>query len=136
MPDPRATSPFYAPTGGRTRSAPDRADAVPGFGVGRAKAPVVFITGTDTGVGKTLLTGLLLSWLRAAGVNALAIKPFASGGMSDARILGKLQSGRLEPSEISPYRFRLPLAPAVAAELEGRHVNLKETLKHVERIRR
>ncbi|MCL4180990.1 MAG: dethiobiotin synthase [Verrucomicrobia bacterium] len=105
-------------------------------GVGPGNAPVVFITGTDTGVGKTLLTGLLLSWLRTAGVNALAIKPFASGGTNDARILGRLQSGRLGLSEISPYRFRLPLAPAVAAELEGRHVHLKETVRHVERIRR
>jgi dethiobiotin synthetase len=135
MPDPRATSPFYAPTGNRTRSSTNRANAASVAGVGHGNVPVVFITGTDTGVGKTLLTGLLLRWLRTAGVNALAIKPFASGGTNDARILGRLQSGRLELSEISPYRFRLPLAPAVAAELEGRRVRLKESIRHVERMR-
>jgi dethiobiotin synthetase len=41
---------------------------------------VIFITGTDTGVGKTVLTALLLSHLRQGGSGALALKPFYSGG--------------------------------------------------------
>ena len=40
---------------------------------------IVFITGTDTGVGKTLLTGLLLHHLRQSDCHALAMKPFCSG---------------------------------------------------------
>ncbi|MGD0260517.1 MAG: hypothetical protein ABSD29_11920 [Verrucomicrobiota bacterium] len=42
-------------------------------------ARIIFITGTDTSVGKTLLTGLLLHHLRQSACHALAIKPFCSG---------------------------------------------------------
>ena len=45
----------------------------------------LFITGTDTGVGKTVLTALLARFLRARGVHAAALKPVCSGGRDDAR---------------------------------------------------
>ncbi|MFZ0827466.1 MAG: dethiobiotin synthase, partial [Verrucomicrobiia bacterium] len=45
----------------------------------------IFITGTDTGVGKTLLTALLARFLHELGVNAAALKPVGSGGRADAR---------------------------------------------------
>jgi dethiobiotin synthetase len=53
--------------------------------------PLLFITGTDTGVGKTLLTALLLEHLRALGVRALAIKPFAAGDLGDTRLLHRVK---------------------------------------------
>ena len=99
------------------------------------QAPVIFITGTNTGVGKTLLTGLLLECLRSTGVEALAIKPFCSGGFGDARILRRLQPRTLRLHEISPYRYRLPLSPGVAAEIEGPRVRLMTSVGYVERIR-
>jgi dethiobiotin synthetase len=68
-------------------------------------------------------------------VNALAVKPFSAGATADARILAKLQSGVLGLSEVSPYPFRLPLAPAVAAELEGHSVQLGDVVRHVRRMR-
>ena len=46
-----------------------------------------FITGTDTGVGKTVLTALLTRFLRKRGVNVAALKPICSGGRDDARAL-------------------------------------------------
>ena len=62
-----------------------------------ANIPIVFITGTDTGVGKTLLTGLLLEWLRSlAKVDAIAIKPFISGNLRDARLLARIQRDSAE----------------------------------------
>ena len=45
-----------------------------------------FITGTDTGVGKTMLTALLTRFLRERGVQAAALKPVCSGGRDDARV--------------------------------------------------
>ncbi len=97
--------------------------------------PLIFITGTDTGVGKTLLTGLLLSHLRTRGVDALAVKPFCSGGLADTSLLSELQKESLRIEEISPFRYRLPLAPAVAADLEGNRVNLSAAMRHVEGVR-
>jgi dethiobiotin synthetase len=76
---------------------------------------ILFITGTGTGVGKTVLTALLLRHLQEQGENALAMKPFCSGSRSDARLLHRLQSRDLGLEETNPYFFRLPLAPWVAA---------------------
>jgi dethiobiotin synthetase len=52
---------------------------------------LVFITGTDTGVGKTLFTAGLLHHLRASGVRAVALKPFSSGSRADARLFQLVQ---------------------------------------------
>src|SRR5258705_5215735 len=95
---------------------------------------IIFITGTDTGVGKTLLTGLLLAHLRLTEVRALAIKPFCSGGTADIVILHALQDGELTREEISPFYFREPLAPLVAARKQRRRIGLKEVLRHVHRV--
>ena len=53
----------------------------------------IFITGTDTAVGKTVLTALLLQFLRERGVNAVASKPICSGGRADARALRAAMDG-------------------------------------------
>jgi dethiobiotin synthetase len=76
---------------------------------------ILFVTGTDTGVGKTLLTAMLVCHLRQSGVNALAMKPFCSGGMDDVELLGAAQDGALTRKEINPFYFTKPLAPLVAA---------------------
>lgn len=100
------------------------------------RAPLVFVTGTDTGVGKTTVTCLLLDWLRSgARVEACAIKPFITGSLSDARALARLQSGRFRIQQLSPFRYRPPLAPAVAAELEGRWVRMSTVLRFIETMR-
>ena len=77
-------------------------------------AQIIFITGTDTGVGKTVVTALLLRHLRQAGCNALAVKPFCSGSRADARLLRSLQKNLLTLDEINPFFFRQPVAPAAA----------------------
>jgi dethiobiotin synthetase len=80
-----------------------------------AMTKIIFITGTDTGVGKTVVTALLLRHLRQTGCNALAIKPFCSGSRADARLLLNLQKGLLTLEEINPFFFSQPVAPAAAA---------------------
>jgi dethiobiotin synthetase len=75
---------------------------------------VIFITGTDTGVGKTVLTAMLLWHLRRNGGRALAMKPFCSGGRGDARLLWSLQKDAISLDEINPFYFPKPLAPWVA----------------------
>ena len=76
---------------------------------------ITFVTGTDTGVGKTLLTACLLHHLRRKGINALAMKPFCSGSRSDARLLRKAGGNLLPLEEVNPFYFEEPLAPYAAA---------------------
>ncbi len=75
---------------------------------------VVFITGTGTGVGKTLLTAMLLHYLREEGCRALAMKPFCSGGRGDARMLLSLQKDSIDLNSVNPFYFPKPQAPWVA----------------------
>jgi malonyl-CoA O-methyltransferase len=79
----------------------------------------VFVTGTDTGVGKTVVSALLCSALRQAGRAAGYFKPVQTGPDDDtgtvARLAG-LEGGALAAPA---YRFRLPAAPSRAAAAEG-----------------
>jgi len=75
----------------------------------------LFITGTDTGVGKTVLTALLVKFLRGRGVNAAALKPVCSGDRSDARKLFAVMDGALPLDKINPWHFRAAIAPLLAA---------------------
>lgn len=85
----------------------------------------VFVTGTDTGVGKTFVTAALVRELRGAGVHVGAVKPFATGNRGDARILRAAMEGELSLREINPVFFRRPLSPMMSASLEGKRVPLR-----------
>jgi dethiobiotin synthetase len=89
-----------------------------------------FITGTDTGVGKTVLTALLAQFLRAGGINVAALKPVCSGNRDDARKLFAALDGPLSLDEINPWHFRAPVAPSLAATLEKKSVKLSQVLAH------
>ena len=91
----------------------------------------IFITGTDTGAGKTVLTALLVEFLRARGVNTVALKPICSGGRDDARKLRAAMNGALTLDEINPWHFRAPIAPLPAARRERKQVRLSEALAHI-----
>ena len=97
-------------------------------------ARIVFITGTDTGVGKTLLTALLLARLRQDRWHALAIKPFCTGGRDDVDLLQVLQDGELTRDEINPFYFSQPLAPLVAGRNQGHQIRLEQVLEHIRRV--
>jgi dethiobiotin synthetase len=97
-------------------------------------ARTIFITGTDTGVGKTVLTALLLSHLRQTGSRALAIKPFCSGGRADAELLRALQDRDLALDEINPFHFPEPLAPLVAARKCNQQISFKASLSQIHSI--
>jgi dethiobiotin synthetase len=96
---------------------------------------ILFITGTDTGVGKTLLTALLLCHLRGTGSSTCAIKPFCTGDRADALLLESLQAGELTLEEINPFYFPKPLAPLVASRLKGQCVRLRDALDHLRAMR-
>lgn len=92
----------------------------------------LFVTGTDTGVGKTEVSVALIAGWRERGLDVAGMKPAESGVVpgepSDAERI-RAVSGGSDPSElVCPYAFAAPLAPAVAARLEGRTVSFDHVL--------
>jgi dethiobiotin synthetase len=88
----------------------------------------LFVTATDTGVGKTYLTALIVRSLREIGVRVGAYKPVCSGAdlaadgtvfWADVRTLAEAIGDDFEQIRVCPLRFKAPLAPPVAARLEG-----------------
>ena len=86
-----------------------------------------FVTGTDSGVGKTLVSAALIHALRINGLRVCGMKPVASGCIEtgqgrineDADILIEASNVSADYDLICPYRFLSPIAPHIAAKQEG-----------------
>ena len=79
-----------------------------------------FITGTDTDVGKTVVTAALLKLLKAKGYQVAAAKPFESGGSSDSHWLHREAEQPDAWHKLAfPYRLKAAMAPDLAAQKEG-----------------
>jgi dethiobiotin synthetase len=96
----------------------------------------LFITGTDTGVGKTVLTALLAQFLRGQKINVAALKPICSGGRDDAEKIFTALGGDLLLDEINPWHFRAPIAPSLAAKLEKKSIKLSQALAQVRKTQK
>lgn len=102
----------------------------------RAKSRGIFITGTDTGVGKTYVAAGIASELIRRGVSVGVMKPAETGCDSrqgrliprDALRLMRAANAKDPLILVNPYRFKKPLAPSVAAKLEGKLINREKIL--------
>jgi dethiobiotin synthetase len=87
----------------------------------------IFVTGTDTEIGKTCCSLGLITCLQQAGYRVAAMKPVASGceqtaaGLrnEDAILLSQCASFSLAYQQVNPYALRLPIAPHIAAAVQG-----------------
>jgi dethiobiotin synthetase len=101
-------------------------------------AQAFFITGTDTGVGKTLIATALLRLARDSGLTALGLKPVAAGCAlvngewmnKDAQQLLRASSGNPDYATVNPVALREPMAPHIAAERENRPLQAAELVQH------
>lgn len=92
-----------------------------------------FITGTDTGIGKTVASTALLHALRARGLRAVGMKPVASGCAldelqwhnGDALALLAASDPRPDYADLNPYALPAPLAPELAARDAGVEIRLE-----------
>jgi dethiobiotin synthetase len=84
----------------------------------------VFVTGTDTGVGKTWVSCALAKAWALQGRRVGVFKPAESGEGGDAAALLRAARCPLPLDLVRPYAFKRPLAPAVAAAEEGKRVSL------------
>ena len=81
-----------------------------------------FVTGTDTGAGKTHITCLLLETLRRTGIDAVGYKPVACGDRDDAHLIAEA-SGGISLDEVNPVFLKSAVAPYVAGLLENQAVD-------------
>jgi len=99
----------------------------------------LFVTGTDTGVGKTVVSCALIRGLLEQGVDVGVMKPIETGVGSEGPLDGlalRAAARSEDPLEdICPQRFVLPAAPTVAARAEGRSVDMHAVLAAFSRIR-
>lgn len=96
----------------------------------------LFVTGTDTGVGKTFVACAIAHALRAAGRRVGVVKPVETGvdgEPEDARRLAAAADDRSSLDDVCPYRLRAPLAPAVAAEREGVTIDVERIVALITR---
>jgi dethiobiotin synthetase len=102
----------------------------------------MFVTGTDTGIGKTTASCTLLHALRAHGLRAVGMKPLASGseatpdGLRNEDALALLAASDPKPdyADLNPYALPLPLAPELAALDAGIEVALAPMLAAYARL--
>jgi dethiobiotin synthetase len=103
----------------------------------------IFVTGTDTGVGKTLATCALIHALKRHGVAAMPMKPVAAGAsMHDGTLANEdsialLRAASREMSlmpDVTPVLLREPMAPHIAAAREGRRISLDPILASFARL--
>jgi len=99
----------------------------------------LFITGTDTGVGKTVVAAAVTRALRAAHVAAVACKPIETGvdgeEGEDAALLRRAADGALTASEVCDLRLPTPAAPLRAARAAGVVVEVARLSALVTRLR-
>ena len=95
----------------------------------------LFITGTDTGVGRTFASTLLVRGLRRAGLDTAAMKPICCGDRDDAEQLYAACDGEIPLNTINPVWFRTPASPYTAAIVENRPVDLALIRENFQRLR-
>ena len=106
-------------------------------------SPALFLTGTGTGVGKTVVGCALLAAWAARGLKPRVLKPAESGcgrkegklHPADAWALREAAGDPRPLDEVCPYRYALPLAPAHAAEQEGRPPDADRLLQMIAALR-
>ncbi|MEN8255798.1 MAG: dethiobiotin synthase [Verrucomicrobiota bacterium] len=96
----------------------------------------LFVTGTDTGIGKTALSALLLAELRRRSINAAPMKPVqtgcvagGTGGVPDLDYSLSMANLKVSPESyknMSPYRFEPACSPHLAAEMAGTEIDIAE----------
>lgn len=95
----------------------------------------LFITGTDTEAGKTVLTTALAAyWQKYRLPKSLAIMKPIQSGVGDCETYQKLFSLSQSKEEITPLYFQAPLAPPIAATKENRHIDLALAWKTLTRL--
>ena len=92
----------------------------------------IFITGTDTGVGKTVVTAAIAWCLKRSGKDVAVMKPVQTGTeldvLTDIEFVQSVIGEKYSIQDVCPYRFKKPLAPLVASRLENRTIDIDKII--------
>lgn len=100
---------------------------------------LIFITGIDTGVGKTYATGIIAKGLMDMGLKTITMKPIQTGCDNFSEDI--IEHRKLSGSELtsydlnkitSPYIFKFPASPHLSAKLENKHIDINVIVKNIE----
>jgi len=94
----------------------------------------IFVTGTDTEIGKTTITAGLAAVLKKRGIDAGVMKPISAGGRADAELLRRAASSDQSLDIINPIFLRDPLSPNIAAKREERVLDLAPVFDAFDRL--
>ena len=94
----------------------------------------IFITGTDTEVGKTIIAAGIAYALKAKNIDVGVMKPIASGSRNDAQLLKRTAQVDDPIDLINPVYFDLPIAPSVASKIESRESDLQKVYNAFEHL--
>ena len=108
----------------------------------RNRKPGLFVTGTDTEIGKTFVSCALAAWCHENAINVGVMKPVASGGRryphgwvsDDAIHLARMAGVRRDWQRINPVCFREPLAPLTAAIRDKAPVSIRRIIQSFRRL--
>jgi dethiobiotin synthetase len=95
----------------------------------------VFVTGTDTHIGKTYVSALILEELREHGRKVIGLKPVSSGDREDAQKLWQAAGGGIDLEVVNPVVYRTPVAPYTAGQLEGPPLVLEAMVTQITQAR-
>ncbi len=96
----------------------------------------IFVTATDTGIGKTTVSSAIASLLKKQNKKVAYFKPVETGcnpKPQDAKMLSSITGQSIE--EVVLYTFRHPVAPYVAEQLEGKKIHIKKILEHFHKLK-
>lgn len=98
----------------------------------------LFITATDTNIGKTAVATALGLLLKEAGLNVGYMKPLSAGGKRSADVALLIKTLKLNDpiSRINPYHFKNPLAPLPASRIEQRNITLSKVFSAYKKLKR
>src|SRR3990172_6112147 len=105
----------------------------------------IFITGTDTGIGKTLVAAGILRWLRRQGIDAVPMKPVQTGARREGDKLAApdlefcLAAAGIKPVAgemklMLPYAYEPACSPHLAGRLAGRYPEIAEIVNCAEKL--
>ncbi|MBI2441585.1 MAG: dethiobiotin synthase [Lentisphaerae bacterium] len=109
--------------------------------------PGIFVTGTDTAVGKTFYSAILLAFLRARGIDAVPMKPIQTGAirrngrwhstdLDFCLALSGLKPSAREYARMAPFCFAKACSPHLAAAIARRPISLKTIVASFDALRR
>lgn len=98
----------------------------------------IFVTGTDTGVGKTVVTAAICRCIKLSGRTVAAMKPIQTGTntqeIPDIEFIYRVIDEDYVIDDVCPYRFAEPLSPKLASEISGVNININTILSSFEAL--